>query len=233
MIIAFYGDSLTEGTTGASYIDILAREFPDHTLLNLGKGGDTVISLLNRLLNLDHPEPSDIAFLWVGVNDVLVKTSYLYAIRRRLYRQPWSKTLDEFEHHYRSLLDLLTPATGRLLTIPPLFIGEDVDNPWNRELGEAGKMIMTLSHQYKKTEFLDLRQIFIRRLPQDIHPYEPKKILPLIIHTLMSKRGKEDSLDPRYHFTCDGIHLNKQGAEITARAFSERIRTLSANVQKR
>ena len=45
MRIAFFGDSLTSGVPGSSYFAILRDRFPDDTLLNFGKGNDTVVSL--------------------------------------------------------------------------------------------------------------------------------------------------------------------------------------------
>lgn len=48
-IIAFFGDSLTEGSPGVSYFDILKDKLPNENLLNFGKGGDTVISLYKRI----------------------------------------------------------------------------------------------------------------------------------------------------------------------------------------
>jgi hypothetical protein len=49
MNIALYGDSLTEGRAGVSYINLLQPLLPGHELLNYGRGGDTVISLYHRI----------------------------------------------------------------------------------------------------------------------------------------------------------------------------------------
>jgi hypothetical protein len=45
MRIAFFGDSLTSGVPGSSYVAILRERSPDDTLVNNGKGNDTVVSL--------------------------------------------------------------------------------------------------------------------------------------------------------------------------------------------
>jgi hypothetical protein len=71
MRIAFFGDSLTSGVPGSSYLAILRQRFPDDTLLNSGKGNNTVVSLYRRISAMPFDEPSDIAFLWIGVSDVL------------------------------------------------------------------------------------------------------------------------------------------------------------------
>ena len=91
MKIAFYGDSLTEGLIGASYIEILREKLPEYTLLNYGKNGDTVLSLYRRIVKMKSLEPVDLAFLWVGVNDVFIKVSWHYPLFKTLLRKPWVK----------------------------------------------------------------------------------------------------------------------------------------------
>ena len=75
MNIIFFGDSLTEGIPGVSYYNILKEKLPQHNLGNCGKGGDTVISLLRRIKKMNISQTYDIAFLWIGTNDVLVHVS--------------------------------------------------------------------------------------------------------------------------------------------------------------
>jgi len=67
MRIASFGDSLTSGMPGCSYVAILREQFPDDTLLNFGKGNDTVVSLYCRISAIQVDGPLDIAFLWIGV----------------------------------------------------------------------------------------------------------------------------------------------------------------------
>jgi len=78
--IAFIGDSLTEGLVGASYFDILQDKLSQHELLNYGKGGDTMISLFRRLHEINFKPPLDIGFLWIGINDVFVKTNWSFPL---------------------------------------------------------------------------------------------------------------------------------------------------------
>jgi hypothetical protein len=68
MIVSFSGDSLTEGVPGASYFDVLKKRLPESELINLGEGGDTVLSLYKRITHLNLEKPIDIAFLWIGTN---------------------------------------------------------------------------------------------------------------------------------------------------------------------
>ncbi|MDZ5610845.1 hypothetical protein U2I54_28710 [Bacillus pseudomycoides] len=49
MKIALFGESLTEGRPGISFCKILRGQFPNDTFYNLGKPGETVTSLYNRI----------------------------------------------------------------------------------------------------------------------------------------------------------------------------------------
>ena len=49
MKITFLGDSLTWGGYGGNFVEYVADQLPDHTIVNAGVGGDTVINLLRRL----------------------------------------------------------------------------------------------------------------------------------------------------------------------------------------
>ncbi len=72
MKIALYGDSLTEGRAGVSYVNYLQQLLPEHEILNYGYGGDTVISLYRHVVRQKLDHPVDLSFVFVGVNDVLV-----------------------------------------------------------------------------------------------------------------------------------------------------------------
>ncbi len=229
--IAFCGDSLTEGFPGTAYFDLLKQKIPQHHLYNYGKGGDTVKSLLKRLDKTALDIPFDIIFLWIGVNDVLVDVSPLYPYLKRLRRQPWAKSPDEFLQDYRYLLDLLIPKTELLFTVAPLFIGEDLANPWNQELEQLSEKIKSLSQVYGGVTFINLKDSFLPLL-QDKHiaPYVPKKATQIIrdILSLKHKQQIEDQSQLRgLHYTLDGVHLNQEGAEIVAERFCQKIQALT------
>ena len=71
MLIAFLGDSLTEGWPGAAFFPLLDRSMTQHGLLNRGRAGDTVADLLSRM-RTQGLEPVDCAFIWVGANDAVM-----------------------------------------------------------------------------------------------------------------------------------------------------------------
>lgn len=227
--MAFLGDSLTEGAVGASYFEILKKRLPRHDLFNYGKGGDTVVSLLHRLRRTDLEPGLDIGFLWVGVNDVLVKTRWSYPIIKRLRGQPWAKNHPEFRECFDSLLRLIRSKITQIFTLPPLFIGEDRDNEWNKELADLSKIIQDLSGTYPNAEFIGWGKDFTPR-PASINtpPYTPKSALRIILDAVLlrDKEEMEKTATKRgLLFTIDGIHLNNAGAEKVAEILLEKIRS--------
>jgi lysophospholipase L1-like esterase len=229
MTISFFGDSLTEGVPGVSYFNILKKQLPDSELINYGVGGETVLSLYKRItrLNIDHP--IDIAFLWIGTNDVYVKISWFYPILKILLNKPWVRNLADFKKYYRSLLEILTRQANRVIAVSPLFLGENLDNKWNREFEKQSQIIEELSAAFKNVEYIDLKKVFIPRLKgKEISSYLPTNAMRVALDTLTLKEVVQidrKSTERGLHFTLDGVHLNSAGAEIIADVFYKTIKT--------
>jgi lysophospholipase L1-like esterase len=227
MKIAFFGDSLTAGMPGASYFDVLCKMFPEHELLNYGRGGDSVIGAYERVSSLGLNESFDMAFLWIGVNDVFVKASWTFPYIRRLLRQPWAKSADEFKRYYRSILEGLHYRARQVNTVPPLLVGEDAGNLWNRELENLSAEIKTLSAAYTNIRYIDLRTIFRSELTSKrISNYVARGAIGVAWDVLLLRSLKQ--IDQRsstrgLHYTLDGVHLNSQGAELAAGIFAKAI----------
>ncbi len=106
MRIVFFGDSLTWGGYGGNYVDEVARLLPDHEIVNAGNGGDTVLSLLNRLDEDVLSLNPDGVFVMIGGNDAI---SFSQPATRTYYRRGERApggvvTLDLFTRSYRDLL---------------------------------------------------------------------------------------------------------------------------------
>lgn len=228
MKIAFFGDSITQGFPGSSYISALANKLPQHTLFNHGKGGDTVISLYRRLQITSLESPFDISILWVGVNDVYVKTSWAFPILKTLRKQPWVKHHHEFRDYYKKLLEFISKKSSRVITISPLFIGEDLNNIWNQELNDLGKIIEELSGVFKQSTYIDLQATFSPLLESKrVSPYVPKSVSKLLLNRFLHKSEseiEEPTEKRKLHYTIDGVHLNAAGAEIVATKIKNHIK---------
>jgi lysophospholipase L1-like esterase len=227
MRIAFFGDSLTAGVPGSSYFAILREQYPDHTLLNFGKGSDTVISLYNRISKLQIDGPFDLAFSWIGVNDVPQIDTWVSRAFHRLLGQPRSRDMDEFRIHFQASFNLLCDNARRVTTVSPMLRGEDLENHWNRRLADMGNLIKDITSNYPQVEFLDLRSVFVKEMEERESPvYDPKNPFRVLqdLVTLRSEERIDRKVAKRgFHLTLDGVHLNSAGARLVAEAFAEYI----------
>lgn len=223
MKIIFFGDSLTEGIPGISYIDILKEKLPKHNLVNAGKGGDTVISLYRRIRKMKLKETYDIAFLWIGTNDILVHVSKKYPIIKACCMQPWAKSINHFSNRYQKLLELVSKYAKKTFVVSPAIIGEDINNKWNKKLGNLSLEIKKISSKFKNVEYIDMHKEFTSFLSAK----KPSKFIlngifrdvfaawlfniPRIVDEKSKRRG--------LHLTVDGAHLNTTGARMVAKVF--------------
>ncbi len=227
MNIAFVGDSLTAGRPGSSYFKILCERLPDDTLVNLGRGNDTAVSLHRRLAGWQFDEPLDIIFLWIGVNDISARESWPYHAFHTMLGQRRARGIDEFRACYRSILDLLCQNTGRVIAASPALRGEDLGSDWAGQLEALSHAIEEMAAFYEGVEFLDLRTVFAQGLAgKRISNYVPRSPLHVAWDALTLR--SDEQIDRRagergLHLTLDGLHLNSAGAALVAETFLNRI----------
>jgi lysophospholipase L1-like esterase len=223
MRIAFVGDSLTAGKPGSSYFAILRVRLAGHTLVNLGRGNDTVVSLYRRLTQLRFGEPFDIAFLWIGVNDVARGSPWTFQAVSLLKRQPRARNVDEFRAYYEATLDVLRRYARRVVAVSTALKGEDVTNSWNCELDMLSEVIRELASCGERTEYLDVRAVMIERLAgKRISNYLPGSVIRVALDALTLRSDKQidrKAAERGLHLTLDGIHLNGAGAQLVAETF--------------
>jgi lysophospholipase L1-like esterase len=214
----------------------LEQQLPEYKLFNYGKGGDTVISLYRRIKDSQLNQPVDIAFLWVGVNDVFAKLTWTYPILKTAMGQPWVENTDEFERYYRSTIEELESQANTIITAPPLFIGEDIHNQWNRELEILSDIIRRVSASYQDVHYLNLREHILPKLDkQKVSDYLPKSAARVALDAFIIKEKEQidkKSTNRDLLFTLDGVHLNSRGAEIVADIFLKTIKATSPMEEK-
>lgn len=222
MKMAFVGDSITEGIPGVGYVEVLKRKLPDHDILNYGKAGDTVISLLKRVKKIKFPEDIDVMILEVGVNDILVNVSGAYPLIKTVLNQPWCKNKQEFEKYFREVLSFLCPKAKKLVVVTPLLIGENMESKWNRTLGHLSPLYYRMVSEYSHASLLDAGGLFAVHL-QDKTPsdYLSKSVFSVVSDAVL--KIKPDLIDKKSRrrglcYTLDGIHLNSAGANLFADA---------------
>jgi len=226
--IAFFGDSLTSAMPGSSYFALLREWFPTDTLLNYGKGNDTVVSLYRRISRAKFDKPFDLAFLWIGVNDVTRQASWLSQGANTLMGQRGARDLDEFRQVYQSTLDFLCDWAEKVIAVSPLLRGENLENRWNYKLATLSELIADLAHDRERIEFLDLRGPLAQNLAdRAISNYLPRSPIHVILDILTLRSDEQvdkKAAERGLHFTLDGLHLSSAGARLVADAFSDAIR---------
>jgi lysophospholipase L1-like esterase len=212
MKLVCFGDSLTAGVYGGSYVNALRRLRPDWHVLNAGVGGDTVLNLLARLDEAVLAEGPDGVFVMIGGNDAI---SYSQPKTRSYYK--FSKdvpdgvvTPDQFATAYRALLERLHLAhILAWVGLPPVEANPVVAD----EVREYNALASEAARAYN-APVLDLMAAFA---PQPI-PERPELDIATI-NTIGARiqAGWRDfeaaQAEGGYRFTFDGLHLMPEAAE--------------------
>lgn len=210
MKIIFIGDSLTEGTVGASFFNNLKKKLPKHKLINFGRNGDTTFSLYQRINVIKYYEPMDLTFLWVGTNDIFFNMNY-------------ENYHEEFKNNYLKILDRLIGKAEKIITVSPIYLGDERDFQWHNEQRKLSKIIKKLSEIYADVEYLDIQEIFYLLLNSKDSPKKNiKNLNSRILDDLLLKYSESienNSIPKMLIFTIDGVHLKDLGAQVVADVF--------------
>ena len=227
MRVAFFGDSLTEGAPGCSFFAVLRRELPGHELLNHGRGNDTVVSLYHRVRRLRPAAPFDLAFLWVGVNDVSGPegVAFPFWLVNLSAGQRRARTLDEFRAYYSALLGLLGGMASRVIAVAPALKGEDLRSALSSEVEAIARVIEAAAARRERIEYLDLRPAIARDLEgQPTSSYLPGSAFGVALDLVILRTDEQVDMraaERGLYLTLDGIHLNSRGARLVAARFRE------------
>jgi lysophospholipase L1-like esterase len=217
MKVGLVGDSLTEGRPGVSFVKILQGQYPHITFENLGKPGETVKSLHERLSKTPIASDYDLIFLWIGVNDVYSKLLSVQA-------QPVSKDLEEFRDMFQKVVEIVVHSSKHVVIVSAAIIGENLNSKPTKDLKELNEVIHSISSNYPQVHFLDLHSFFRKHLSQTkSSDYLNTNVMRVMIDALFYKDPKRiDRLSMKrgLHLTLDGIHLNSKGATLVAEEYA-------------
>ena len=219
MRVVFLGDSLTEGVDGASYLRVLGALVGsnvrpgDVTLINAGRGGDTVLHLARRVAHDVVPHAPDWVVIFVGVNDCrtwYVRRSFptranlgsvYYFLRRKgIWR---AVTPQRYTDGLRTLIDTLrTRTSARIALCTPATASEALDARAERMLDCYATQVREVA-QARECALIDIRAAFQAAMAQ-----------------------RADSPPKGYRLTCDGVHLSDAGAELVAGVIHDWMLTL-------
>jgi len=220
MKIALIGDSLTEGRPGVSFAKILKERFPEFSFVNLGKPGETVKSLYSRLTKTGLDDDFDIAFLWIGTNDVYSKLLSVQA-------QPVVENHEEFEEVYKKLMEIVHSSSRMVVTVSPALVGEQFDNQSNQEIKVLCSIIKSIS-EVEGVHYLDLHAVFEKALADEKSTAyistNPFRVMFDVFFYKKEARIDRLSNQRGLRLTLDGIHLNSAGAKIVSEEYFQVIR---------
>jgi lysophospholipase L1-like esterase len=229
----FAGDSLTEGIHGECYVDRVGKAFYQGwaglsgEVINAGREGETVKSLLVRIDALLLQCQPQWVILAVGLNDVWIPWltarslgwKLWFAARRWSTSQIPTTDLDQFGALYRALIDKVQQADAQALVCTTTPIGERISSPLNRRLARLNGVIKHVAVDCG-APVADVWQGFV----QELAPLtKPKARVPgewlftwVDRRHLRSKSPDEVSERRRLTLTYDGLHLNSRGADLWA-----------------
>jgi lysophospholipase L1-like esterase len=218
-----FGDSLTEGVIGASYVAILRAQLPAAIrVINAGINGDTTINLLRRFERDIVPYHPDLVVILVGLNDLT--TAYGWPSNRAYYRfikrVPIALTPILFARAYQRLIAELRRNTQAQLALCTLTtVGERLDNPFQTYIDAYSTVIHALAER-ERLPLIDLRRAFRAVLLEDPRDGPPYYIwTPLLDAAAIGLRGRtyaELGARRGYRLLCDGAHLAEAGAALVA-----------------
>jgi len=218
-----FGDSLTEGVIGASYVDILRARLPaDIRVINAGINGDTTVNLLRRFERDVVPYNPDLVVILVGLNDLT--TAYGWPSNRAYYRfikrVPIALTPMRFARAYQRLISELRRRTNAQLALCTLTtVGEQPDNVFQTYIEAYSTIIRALAER-EQLPLLDLRSAFQAALAEDPRDGPPYYIWTPVLDVAAIRLGGRSyaELGARrgYRLLCDGAHLADAGAALVA-----------------
>jgi len=218
-----FGDSLTEGVIGASYVDILREHLPAAIrVINAGINGDTTLNLLRRFKRDVAPYRPDLVVIHVGLNDL--STVYGWASSRAYYRfikrvpigitpalfmRAYQRLIAELRHHTNAQLMLCTLTT----------VGEQPNDPFQAYVDAYSTIVRALAER-EQLPLVDLRRAFQAALLQDPRDGPAYHIwTPILDRAAIGLRGRtyaELAERRGYRLLCDGAHLAEAGAALVA-----------------
>jgi acyl-CoA thioesterase I len=222
-LVACVGDSITQGSVSANYVDLLSDRLAPSgfTVVNEGVNGNLAWNVLQRLDSVIARRP-DVVTLLIGTNDVNAtldeKSQRSY---RRSQRLPGRASLPWYRESVAAILDRLAAETeARVIVLDIPMLGEDLSSEWNRRV-DAHNDSLRLICADRGVECLPLHDRLVALLPVDHEPptYTGDRVLmvrAILRHVVL--RSSWDAISHRNGLgvLTDHIHLNDRAAAVVA-----------------
>jgi lysophospholipase L1-like esterase len=232
--IVFFGDSITEGVIGASYVNMVRKALHGQAhVVNAGINGDTVVNLRRRVGRDVAPHAPDVVVVLVGLNDMgTVRAVQLQRGYYRLVKHNWVElTPQRYATGYRALLAKLRQQTDATIMLSTLTtITEEPDSPVQEFVDAYSVIVRAIAHQ-EGLQLVELREAFRTAVAADPRPGEPYTIKTAVADMLAIRwQGatyERLQAQRNYRLTVDGVHLAEAGAvlaaEVMVQALQQRV----------
>ena len=228
------GDSITEGELGLSYVDPLSEMYPEFELINLGRDGDTLLSIMDRTIeHLRRDSDYDLIIIEAGHNDILLPSFRNRTIIHQFVASHmvgkgnlWAGDADEFISIYSFFIDSVRGVTKVPVYITTLScLSEDLDSATNKLRREYNIRIRALAEE-KGTGLIDVGADFDSILAQyQCRDYLMDDMMGSALSGRRISRSADDadnlSRERGLYLTIDGGHLNSRGARLYTDAVSD------------
>lgn len=227
MKILFFGDSLTRGQVGASFIDRLNTYYPDADFINKGTNGDTLDQISVKLLtHLQQTNNYDYIVLQGGGNDILLpffnskgglfRFAYNSQVKKGLRPVPDSIA------YYNALVELFKNIRlvyrGKVIFITMTCLNEKLDTELNKQRQAFNSMARkaVLQENMIVADIEPLFDEYLKGKAQTDYLIENFWAVTITDRFLsLFKKGIDHlSKHRRLLLTIDGAHLNNTGASI-------------------
>lgn len=214
MKIVFIGDSLTQGTHGANYVNKVAAALRGHHFINQGVNGDTSLNLYRRVDRDVIAHQPQATFIMIGVNDALS------------YSEPGTRLYFRFIKHIRG--GRMTPITFRenlratLMKLQIAQIKTWVALPpveYRLETVDALRQINAAASEICRDMRVPTLDLMAVLSPSEV-PDRPPINYSYMLRLLTTRPAVYDRLRSAggFAYTFDGIHLTEDGAQRMADA---------------
>ncbi len=219
-MIACFGDSITVGSPGKSYIKYLKNK---NEYLNYGKGGDTLLGVTNRIEKFLLDSSCNKFIIEIGANDILLP--FLKNHSKKWIPVVNSKerlgsiitvNKEDFIKNYEKLLCLLKDKEIKVVTMPCL--GENLESQLNKKVDEYNEIIKNLCSNYRINliDFNLWQKQIIKSRGNYSNYFIKKNPFYVTLDSLLTTYLNFTSLISKKRnliLTVDGVHLNEYAAK--------------------
>jgi len=218
-MIACFGDSITAGIPGVSYLRFLQTK----RYKNFGIGGDTLSGLSGRVHNFIRENSCNEYIIEIGANDILLPFLSNYS-------KTWNKTvkriiargsiplsnINDFKSEYEKLICMLSDKKVIIISVPCL--GENTKSGLNLKVDEYNQCIKNLCQKYD-IAYINFnswqKEVIETKIAGSSYFISKNNYNVLIDSVITTYLGLSEWISKKRKLmvTVDGIHLNKTGAE--------------------